>query len=153
MHKKIKKEYYQLLESVKDYLHYCQNIGIANLPCSDQNELSSYFSPSSFSTLNQLQDYLKNCRHCSLNSIEEGTKAETPHKKNENSCTINLNAVRGTGNSSPLLVIIGHAPTNEESLQGKPFSGERGELFTKILSSNVDLNSFCVALFDCLMGI
>ena len=25
---KIQKEYYHLLESVKDYFHYCQNIGI-----------------------------------------------------------------------------------------------------------------------------
>ena len=139
---KIQKDYYHLLESVKDYLYYCQNIGITNLPGSSHSDFSSLFGQSSFSTLTQLQNHLTNCRHCSLNLKEgtkaqrhKGTEAETPHKKNENPCSLNSKAVGGAGNSSPILVIIGYAPTSEESVQGKPFLGERGELLTKILSS------------------
>ena len=41
----------------------------------------------------------------------------------------------GEGNITPTLVFIGLSPKQEESLQGKPFLGEPGKLFTKIISA------------------
>jgi uracil-DNA glycosylase len=66
--------------------------------------------------LNFLKDAFRNCDNCSLF-----------HNRK--------NVVFGMGNLDSKIVFISEAPWNEDDETGKVFSGEKGELFNKILSS------------------
>ena len=112
----IKNEYSQLVHMVKQYVHYCQNIGLHNIPIQNPSDIFTYLHHPSFSSLKNLHNYLGRCQSC-------------PLAKNR------LKPVPGEGNLTPVLVFIGKAPGREESLQGKPFLGEAGQLFSKIISA------------------
>ena len=110
----IKDEYYQLVQMVKGYAEYCQNIGLHTIP--NSSDLFTYLHHPSFLSLKDLHNYLTHCQSC-------------PLAKNRKK------AVPGEGNPAPILVFIGQSPGREESKQGKPFLGEAGQLLTKIISS------------------
>lgn len=112
----IKNEHYQLVHMVKQYVRYCQNIGLNTIPMPNPSDLFTYLHHPSFSSLEVLHNYLSRCQSC-------------PLAKNR------IKPVTGEGNLTPVLVFIGQAPDREESLKGKPFLGEAGQLFTKIISA------------------
>jgi len=112
----IKNEYYQLVQMVKHYIQYCQNIGLKNIPMQNPSDLFTQLHHPSFSSLAGLHNYLSRCQSC-------------PLAKNR------IKPVPGEGNPTPVMVFIGQAPDREESLQGKPFLGEAGQLLTKIISA------------------
>ncbi len=112
----IKDDHYQLVQMVKQYVQYCQNIGLNNIPMPNPSDLFTYLHHPSFSSLEDLHNYLNRCQSCPLANNR-------------------MKAVPGEGNLTPVLVFIGQSPDREESLQGKPFLGEAGQLFTKIISS------------------
>ncbi|MDD2352845.1 MAG: uracil-DNA glycosylase [Candidatus Caldatribacteriota bacterium] len=67
-------------------------------------------------TMDEIAEEIKACQKCPLYS--------TRH-----------NAVPGEGNYKSPVIFIGEAPGEVEDLQGKPFVGKAGKLFTKILES------------------
>jgi uracil-DNA glycosylase family 4 len=114
--KKVKKAYYQVVTMVKGYIRYCRNIGLTHIPLPEASSLSSCLFHPDMASLGHLAHYLDHCQSCPLAGNRQA-------------------AVPGEGHLSPRLVLIGQSPGKEESLEGKPFLGEAGDLLTKILSS------------------
>jgi len=66
--------------------------------------------------LNELKERYRNCKNCPLWKTRR-------------------NFVFGEGNPYAKLMFIGEAPGYDEDVQGKPFVGKAGKLFTKIINA------------------
>ncbi len=70
----------------------------------------------SINNLDELRKYLNGCIKCKL------------HKNRKN-------IVFGEGNPNAELVFVGEAPGRKEDIEGRPFVGEAGRLFTRIIKA------------------
>ena len=121
-----KQDYYDLMHKIQGdtsrietYLGYGENaIYYHNVPKQEQNVVKStaITSPSCAKSLKSLQGMLVGCQRCSL------------HKKRHN-------IVFGMGNRHAKLMFIGEAPSAEDDLSGKVFSGKIGVLMNNILKA------------------
>jgi len=119
-------DYYDLMHKIQGdtsrietYLGYGENaIYYSNAPRQEQNEVKSaaITSPNCAKSLKSLQGMLLGCQRCSLH--------EQRH-----------NIVFGTGNRHAKLMFIGEAPSAEDDLSGKVFSGKIGVLMNNILKA------------------
>jgi DNA polymerase len=76
-------------------------------------------------TLERIAEEVKSCDSC-------------PLRQNR------TNAAPGEGVSSPLVMVIGEGPGEEEDRQGRPFVGKAGQLLDKMLASiNLSRNTNC----------
>ena len=84
-------------------------------------------------SLKQIAEEIKACRNCQLYKTRK-------------------NAAPGEGVSSPLVMVIGEGPGEEEDKQGRPFVGKAGQLLDKMLGS-IDLsrtsNCFIANVIKC----
>ena len=84
-------------------------------------------------TMEKIAAEIKACCNCSLS-------------------TKRTNAAPGEGCLSPLVMIIGEGPGQEEDAQGRPFVGKAGQLLDKMLSSinlSRDVNCFIANVVKC----
>ena len=76
-------------------------------------------------SLELIASQINDCRNCRLGSSR-------------------LNAAPGEGVHSPLVMVVGEGPGQEEDQQGRPFVGRAGQLLDKMLSSiNLSRNTNC----------
>ena len=84
-------------------------------------------------TLEQIAEEIKVCKNCVLGSGR-------------------TNAAPGEGCSSPLVMVIGEGPGQEEDAQGRPFVGRAGQLLDKMLASiglSRNENAFIANIVKC----
>lgn len=110
-HFQIEDEYYQLVRMIRNYFQYYRNMGIVGIPLDQQTILPN--SIPSFISMKELHAYFNLCLGCPQAQKRKKT-------------------ILGEGNIQPTLVFIGQSPTEEDE---KPFQGEAGELFNKILAA------------------
>ncbi len=121
-----RREIIAIVQSLKKVLISNQEIGFDPPPVSSEvlnylnteNNTKHSSSLQTFSnySLKELEGLVQDCRLCKLSAKRK-------------------NIVFGEGPSDARLVFIGEAPGAEEDLTGKPFVGEAGRLFSKIVSS------------------
>lgn len=104
-------QFSHILSQVYDYLHFYQGFGFEGIPSGSTREVSS--PPPS---LDQLEQISQNCQACRLH-------------------TGRTHVVFGSGNPHARLMFIGEAPSVEDDRQGVPFTGEAGDLLTRILEA------------------
>ena len=76
-------------------------------------------------TLEQIAEEIRSCKNCSL-------------------CENRTNTAPGEGSSSPVVMVIGEGPGEEEDKQGRPFVGRAGQLLDKMLEAiNLSRNNNC----------
>lgn len=82
------------------------------------------------SILNDLENEVKLCKKCELSKTRK-------------------NAVFGEGDINTRLMFVGEAPGRDEDIQGKPFVGRAGRIFTELLS-DVGIKRKDVYIANCL---
>jgi DNA polymerase len=107
-------EFIEVINDLKSYLEYLQEMGIQSLPASGM-EINNP-NPSQMITLDEVRKELGDCKRCKLHRTRK---------------TI----VFGEGNEKTKLMFIGEGPGYDEDVQGRPFVGKAGQLLTKILQS------------------
>lgn len=120
-----RKEIIDVVQSLKKVLISNQEIGfdpplvsseVLNYLNEKKGTKSLSFETDSNFNLKELEESIRDCRRCKLSA---GRK----------------NIVFGEGPPDSRLVFIGEAPGVEEDLRGKPFVGDAGRLFSRIVSS------------------
>jgi len=110
----------EIVAGLKSYLEYLREMGIENIPFSEERPLEvspdSSLMPLTSPTLEEVRKELGDCRRCKLHRTRR-------------------TLVFGEGNKKATLMIIGEGPGYEEDVQGRPFVGRAGQLLTKILQS------------------
>ena len=104
-------QFSHILSQFYDYLHFYQRLGFEGIP-----KVSQDAAPSAPLSLDELEQHSQHCQSCSL-------YAGRPH------------VVFGAGNPHARLMFIGDVPGIEDERQGVPFSGEAGDLFTRIIEA------------------
>jgi len=121
-----RREIIAIVQSLKKVLINNQEIGFDPPPVSSEvlnylntennTKHSSSLQAFSHYSLKELEGLVQDCRLCKLSAERK-------------------NIVFGEGPSDARCVFIGEAPGVEEDVTGKPFVGEAGRLFSKIVSS------------------
>ena len=121
-------EFQQTVQAVANYLRFCREIGIKEIPVqrvqkekTDKKQsavLPSQISSetSSVQTLSQIRKELGDCTRCKLFETRNSI-------------------VFGEGNPNAKLMFIGEGPGRDEDRQGRPFVGRAGQLLTKIIEA------------------
>jgi uracil-DNA glycosylase len=104
-------QFSHILSQFYDYLSFYQELGFEGIP-----KVPHHAAPSAPSSLDELEQRSQHCQSCSLHT-------ERSH------------VVFGTGNPHARLVFIGDVPGIEDERQGIPFSGEAGDLLTRIIEA------------------
>jgi len=100
------------------------SVEIKNIAPLSQEEQGSFVSPRPL-TLDTLKQRIEKCHNCVLSQ----------HR---------LNVVPGEGVSTPLVLVIGEGPGEEEDKTGRPFVGKAGQLLDKMLNAiYLDRNKNC----------
>ncbi|MBF0225613.1 MAG: uracil-DNA glycosylase [Desulfobacterales bacterium] len=108
-----------ILNDFKNYIIFISNIGVKNF----------YFQNDTINILNSWNQSLY--QRDSLNLIQQNAK-------NCNECVLHKtrkNVILGQGNSSAKIIFVGHFPSEEDDSIGYIFSGETGELLTRIIKA------------------
>lgn len=124
-------EFYETAQALKDYLRFCKEIGIGELPAglaavrteiTDTEKNGTALFPDrggprdlpTVQTLSEIREELGDCTRCRL-------------------CETRKSIVFGEGNPRARLVFVGEGPGRDEDIQGRPFVGRAGQLLTKII--------------------
>ena len=111
--KKLEEEYLSIVKAVEGHLVEAKESGLEELP----SAVKSVLTPKkTCRTLEDISEWLGDCRRCKLNSTR-------------------THIVFGTGSAKPDLVFVGEGPGAEEDEQGKPFVGRAGQLLTKMIEA------------------
>lgn len=115
---KLKNELLEIADALIEYAGYLREGGAEGFDWDScvKDRLMHLDSPILPHDLARLDKIVQNCTRCSL-------------------CQGRKNAVFGEGNPDARIIFIGEAPGEAEDLSGKPFQGEEGELFTKIIKA------------------
>lgn len=112
----LKKDYIQLIASVREYVEEQLNLGLTELELNEPEQDSPYAE----FDLPALTADAESCVKCPLH--ETRTKV-----------------VFGVGNPNADLMFIGEAPGADEDRQGEPFVGRAGKLLTQIIESGMKI--------------
>ncbi len=107
---RFKKEYLQLLATVREYVEEQLELGFMELQEPKQE------SPYANFDLIQLDADAQNCTRCVLHESRNSV-------------------VFGVGNPNASLMFVGEAPGADEDRQGEPFVGRAGQLLTRIIEA------------------
>lgn len=119
--------------ALANYLRFCREIGIRELPASSVTEdlpsasatgnektVPDLFADRSQTrttqSLSEIREELGDCERCKL-------------------CGTRNSIVFGEGNPDARLVFVGEGPGRDEDMQGRPFVGKAGQLLTKIIKA------------------
>jgi len=110
--KKLEAEYLSIVKAVEAHLEEAKESGLEEIPV----QVKSAPPEKICRTLDDVSEWLGDCRRCKLNSTR-------------------THIVFGTGSTQPDLVFVGEGPGAEEDEQGKPFVGRAGQLLTKMIEA------------------
>ncbi len=110
--KKLEAEYLSIVKAVEAHLEEAKESGVEEIP----TPVKSAPPKKICRTLEEVAEWLGDCRRCKLNSTR-------------------THIVFGTGSCQPDLVFVGEGPGAEEDEQGKPFVGRAGQLLTKMIEA------------------
>lgn len=126
-------EFDEASRALANYLRFCREIGIRELPASSGTEESppvsvaesekavpEWFGGSAeaqvVQSLSEIREELGDCERCKL-------------------CGTRNSIVFGEGNPDARLVFVGEGPGRDEDAQGRPFVGRAGQLLTRIIKA------------------
>lgn len=117
-------EYLKVISLVRSYVEDQLDLGFIDISQEVKKDkvnvqtidIFNSISLSSYGTLDEIEDVVRNCRLCSL-------------------CETRKNVVFGKGNNRAKLVFVGEAPGADEDLQGEPFVGKAGQKLTQIITA------------------
>jgi uracil-DNA glycosylase len=113
------RQIWEVIVDLKSYLHYLKEMGIDELPMSEEHRKVTTPDPAllqSGPTLEDVRNELGDCRRCKLHRTRK-------------------TLVFGEGNPKATLMFVGEGPGYDEDVQGRPFVGKAGQLLTKIIQS------------------
>lgn len=120
----IRTEILSIIKDIKGYLFYLKEMGIDELPISQQYVMKAEERKGKTTEL-------KNLRTSELQALRKEIGDCQRCKLSKNRTQI----VFGVGNPVAELMFVGEAPGRDEDLQGEPFVGEAGQLLTKIIEA------------------
>ncbi len=110
----------EAVEEVSRYFHFLSDMGCQGMDCNagTLEILSSWGNPKEMhaETLDAIYNELKSCSRCKLSE-----------KRNQ--------VVFGEGDPNARVMFIGEGPGSKGNETGRPFTGEAGELLTKIIQA------------------
>lgn len=128
--------------AVQDYLQYCDNLGVAQLPRRGNSTGATTppralaRSQSDASALNQDKPRAAAQRDPAAVSAQlQSIRAEIGDCTRCKLCEGRTNIVFGVGNPIADLMFVGEAPGADEDAQGEPFVGRAGQLLNKIIAA------------------
>ncbi len=121
-------EFQQTVQAVGNYLRFCREIGIEEIPLQrsqkekpkkkqiavSPNRIRS--ETSGGQTLSRIREELGDCTRCKLSETRNSI-------------------VFGEGNPNAKLMFVGEGPGRDEDMRGRPFVGRAGQLLTKIIGA------------------
>ena len=122
----------EIVSDLKNYLDYCQQIGINEIPFKEKElEVSNKQSENSGDAQPLNENFISSLPKQSLEEIKEDLGDCTRCKLHET----RTNIVFGEGNPKARLVFIGEGPGRDEDVSGRPFVGRAGKLLTRIIQA------------------
>ncbi|MCL2208689.1 MAG: uracil-DNA glycosylase [Treponema sp.] len=116
-----KQKFARFLDITNDFL----DCGYRKSPKEDKYDDNPRLNSDDFDTIEKIAAEIRACSNCSLSEKRQ-------------------NAAPGEGCLSPLVMVIGEGPGQEEDAQGRPFVGRAGQLLDKmLLSINLSRNENC----------
>ena len=112
----LRKDYIQLIASVREYVEEQLQLGFTELEQSEPEQDSPYAN----FDLPALTADAESCTKCPLHETR-------------------TNVVFGVGNPNADLMFVGEAPGADEDRQGEPFVGRAGQLLTQIIEAGMKL--------------
>ncbi len=106
----LRKEYLQIVASVREYVEKQLELGFTELQETEQQ------SPYTTLELPQLDTHAQSCNRCPLHESRNSV-------------------VFGAGSTSATLMFVGEAPGADEDRQGEPFVGRAGQLLNRIIEA------------------
>lgn len=127
-----KQKYNEIIDDLKNYLNYCKQIGITEVPIGENTlSVSKELKESSSETKQHNDLFISSLPKQPLGEIQEDLGVCTRCKLHET----RTNIVFGEGNPKARLVFVGEGPGRDEDQQGRPFVGRAGHLLTRIIKA------------------